>query len=134
MTMMMRTGLPSIFGFQVGYQVQMYDFSEEILIAGDIADGLRPRRKVVDEDGMAKFFVVGCLQDQHGSDICELYVVFDEDSVRVFAGEFSGKMELGSISAAKFAADATMTEGYLIMLGEMAHLIMNGGQVEPIRD
>lgn len=134
MTMMMRTGLPSIYGFPVGYQVQVYDLSEEILIAGDIADGLRPRRRVVDENGMAEFFLVGCLQDREGGDICELYVVFDEDEVRVFAGEFSGKSELGSISAAKFAADATMTEGYIIMLGEMSHLIMNGSQVEPIRD
>lgn len=134
MTMMMRTGLPSVYGFPVGYQVQVYDLSEEILMAGDIADGLRPRRKVVDEDGMAKFFLVGCLQDREETDICELYVVFDEDEVRVFAGEFSGKQELGSISAQKFSADVTMTEGYLIMLGEMAHLIMNGSQVRPIRD
>lgn len=134
MTMMMRTGMPSTYGFPVGYQVQVYDLSEEILIAGDIAEGSRPRRRVVDENGMAEFFLVGCLQDQHGRDICELYIVFDEDSVRVFAGEFSGKRELGSISAQKFSADATMTEGYLIMLGEMAHLIMNGSQVEPIRD
>lgn len=124
-------GIPAVYGFPRQINVEVFDLSEEIQIARDLIDGMKPRRPV-ETDGVANFFVVGEIARTDGEEICQIYLAFDEiaDEVRVFGGNVAGKREMGRIGIMDFASDQIMTEGALILIAERAPQILGviGGE------
>lgn len=125
------TGIPAVYGFPRDTRIEIYDLSEELQIARDLIDGIKPRRPAA-TDGVANFFIVGEITRSCGEEVCQIYIAFDETAgeVRVFGGGAAGKRELGRIGILDFAGDQIMSEGALILIAERAPQILGvvGGQ------